>query len=47
MKKFLILSRCGPEYDRIVEEEDICAAADHNYKSCYGIIELPEEKETK
>ena len=47
MKKFLILSRCGPEYNRIVEEEDICEAADHNYDSCYGIIEISQDEVTE
>jgi hypothetical protein len=43
MKKFLVLSRCSPEY-QIVEAEDISEVADHYYGSCYGIIEiLPDE----
>lgn len=47
MKKFLILSWVSPEYNRIVEEEDICEAADHNYDSCYGIIEISQDEETE
>jgi len=42
MKKFLVLSRYYPEYNRIVEADDISEVAYHYYDSCYGIIEIPE-----
>ena len=45
MKKFLVLSWCSPEYNRIVEAEDISEVADHYYDSCYGIIEIPQDSE--
>ena len=46
MKKFLVLSRCGPEYHRIVEAEDISEVADHYHGSCYGIIEILQDEVT-
>ena len=49
MKKFLVLSNCSPEYNRIVEAEDISEVADHYHGSCYcyGIIEIPQDDETE
>lgn len=47
MKKFLVLNRCSPEYNRIVEAEDIREVADHYYDSCYGIIEISQEEVTE
>lgn len=45
MKKFLVLSRCSPEYNIIVGAEDISEVADHYYDSCYGIIEISQDQE--
>lgn len=47
MKKFLVLSNCSPEYNRIVEAEDISEVADHYYDSCYGIIEISQDEVTE
>ena len=47
MKRFLVLSNCSPEYNRIVEAEDISEVSDHYYDSCYGIIEISQDEVTK
>ena len=47
MKKFLVLSQCCPEYNRIVEADDISEVADHYYDSCYGIIEISQDEVTE
>ena len=46
MKKFLVLSRRGPEYHRIVEAGDISEVSEHYYDSCYGIIEISQDDVT-
>lgn len=49
MKRFLIMSRVGAEFNRIIEANDISEAAEeatwHDKDSCIGIIELPSEDE--
>jgi len=47
MKKFLVLSDCSPEYNRIMEAEDISEVADNYYDSCYGIIEISQDEVTE
>ena len=47
MKRFSVLSNCSPEYNRIVEAEDISEVADHYYDSCYGIIEISQDEVTE
>ena len=47
MKKFFVLSRCSPEYHRIVEAEDISEVADRYHDSCYGIVEILQDEVTE